>query len=150
PQAQFEPALGEQVERRRFLREDRRMPVVVAEDEGPDAQRRRGVGGRHQRRDRAELVIEVIGDRQAVKAKVFDPAGELAPGVGGDLRRRRGLDTETERTWGGGHSSPRWGGDILAPDRPSSYGGTMADRDLYLHELVDIVGQGQYDYMEHA
>lgn len=26
----------------------------------------------------------------------------------------------------------------------------MAGRDLYLHELIDIVGQGQYDYMEHA
>ena len=22
-------------------------------------------------------------------------------------------------------------------------------RNLYLHEVVDIVGQGQYDYMEH-
>jgi len=26
----------------------------------------------------------------------------------------------------------------------------VADRDLYLHELIDIVGQGQYAYMEHA
>ncbi|MBX3313024.1 MAG: hypothetical protein KF906_01790 [Actinobacteria bacterium] len=26
----------------------------------------------------------------------------------------------------------------------------MAERDLYLHELIDIVGQGQYDYMAHA
>ena len=25
----------------------------------------------------------------------------------------------------------------------------MANRDLYLYEVVDIVGQGQYDYMEH-
>ena len=25
----------------------------------------------------------------------------------------------------------------------------MATRNLYLHETVDIVGQGQYDYMEH-
>ena len=25
----------------------------------------------------------------------------------------------------------------------------MADRDLYLYEVVDIVGQGQYEYMEH-
>lgn len=25
----------------------------------------------------------------------------------------------------------------------------MATRNLYLHEVVDIVGQGQYDYMEH-
>jgi hypothetical protein len=25
----------------------------------------------------------------------------------------------------------------------------MGSRDLYLHEVVDIVGQGQYDYMEH-
>lgn len=26
----------------------------------------------------------------------------------------------------------------------------MADRNLYLHEVVDIIGQGQYDYMAHA
>ncbi len=26
----------------------------------------------------------------------------------------------------------------------------MAPRNLYLHEVVDIVGQGQYEYMEHA
>ena len=25
----------------------------------------------------------------------------------------------------------------------------MAGRTLYLYEVVDIVGQGQYDYMEH-
>ena len=25
----------------------------------------------------------------------------------------------------------------------------MANRNLYLYEVVDIVGQGQYDYMEH-
>ena len=25
----------------------------------------------------------------------------------------------------------------------------MAKRSLYLHEVVDVVGQGQYDYMEH-
>lgn len=27
---------------------------------------------------------------------------------------------------------------------------TMAGRSLYLHETIDIVGQGQYQYMEHA
>ena len=26
----------------------------------------------------------------------------------------------------------------------------MAARNLYLHELIDIVGQGQYDYMDHS
>ena len=25
----------------------------------------------------------------------------------------------------------------------------MANRDLYLYEVIDIVGQGQYEYMEH-
>ena len=25
----------------------------------------------------------------------------------------------------------------------------MVNRNLYLYEVVDIVGQGQYDYMEH-
>lgn len=38
-----------------------------------------------------------------------------------------------------------------APPRPASpYGGSVAERDLYLHEVIDIVGQGQYDYMAHA
>ena len=26
----------------------------------------------------------------------------------------------------------------------------MAPRNLHLHEVIDIIGQGQYDYMEHA
>lgn len=26
----------------------------------------------------------------------------------------------------------------------------MSSRSLYLHEVIDIVGQGQYDYMAHA
>ena len=28
--------------------------------------------------------------------------------------------------------------------------GGVTDRDLFLHELIDIVGQHQWDYMEHA
>ena len=26
----------------------------------------------------------------------------------------------------------------------------MAARNLYLHEVIDIIGQGQYDYMDHS
>ena len=29
-------------------------------------------------------------------------------------------------------------------------GGAVADRGLFLHEVIDIVGQGQYSYMEHV
>jgi len=43
------------------------------------------------------------------------------------------------------------GGDegwVLWPG-PVSKGGAVGSRDLYLFEVVDIIGQGQYDYMEH-
>ena len=36
------------------------------------------------------------------------------------------------------------------PSGAPDYGGRMAGRDLHRHEVIDIVGQGQYDYMAHA
>ena len=77
--AELEAAVGEQVDRRRFLREDRGMLVVVVEHERPDAQRRR-VRGRHRDRgQRREFVAEVIGHEERRVAEVFDLAGLVAP-----------------------------------------------------------------------
>src|SRR6478735_8785507 len=38
---------------------------------------------------------------------------------------------------------------LLVPVRTSRYVAPLMSRRLYLHETVDIVGQGQYEYMEH-
>ena len=38
---------------------------------------------------------------------------------------------------------------LLVPLRTSRYVAPRWRRRLYLHETVDIVGQGQYEYMEH-
>jgi hypothetical protein len=38
----------------------------------------------------------------------------------------------------------------LARFAAATRGDGMTDRDLFLHEYIDIVGQHQWDYMEHA
>ena len=43
-----------------------------------------------------------------------------------------------------------WSGGAGGVARRRTYGGRVAERDLHLHEVIDIVGQGQYDYMAHA
>lgn len=62
------------------------------------------------------------------------------PGSGDASGRGSGVRSALERT-----------GELKGPDRPSPRlpWPAVARRDLYLHEVVDIVGQGQYDYMEH-
>ena len=56
------------------------MPVVVVEDEGPDLQGAGGVGRRHQRRHRGQLVAEVVGHEQGGEAQILDLPGLLGPG----------------------------------------------------------------------
>ncbi len=55
------------------------MLVVVVPDERTDSQRLGGRGRRHQRRNRRQLVVEVVGHRQRAVAERFDRAGERDP-----------------------------------------------------------------------
>ena len=54
--AELEPAVGEEVERRDLLRQRRRLVVIHAEDAAPDAQRVGDRGGGGHRRDRPEVL----------------------------------------------------------------------------------------------
>src|SRR5690606_26514633 len=92
------------------------------------------------------------------------PAGRTRAACGGPPRcrraaRRAGGTRARERAhrWDGADArdssvtarrAARVGGRSAPPAPP--YGGSVAERDLYLHEVIDIVGQGQYDYMAHA
>src|SRR2546425_679165 len=61
-QAELEAATGEQVERRRFLGQDYGMAVVIVDNEGANAHGLRHAGRGHERRERRELVPEMVGD----------------------------------------------------------------------------------------
>ena len=93
--AELEPAVGEQVERRHLAREHDRMLVVVAEHERADAQRV-GDGGDVRERDRRREVVvdEVVGDEERRVAERLGLARLL-----GQLLARAALggdDTEAE------------------------------------------------------
>src|SRR5207302_251544 len=64
--AQLETPVGEEVDRRRVLREHEWMTEVVAGHESADAERRRRLGSRCKSRKRRELSSEVIRDKKYV------------------------------------------------------------------------------------
>ena len=82
---------------------DRRMAQVVVEDEGADPKGRRGRRDRGHRRDRRQLLDQVVGDDQRVEAHALgapSEVGELAPGhgiarVGEELERSHAADRGT-------------------------------------------------------
>lgn len=79
-QADLEPALGEHVERGELLGHDDGVPVVVAEHDGPDAQRLGGDGRGGHRRHGCQLLTEVVHHLQGVVAQLFDPTGRVDEG----------------------------------------------------------------------
>ena len=95
-EAEHEPAFGEQIDRGGLLGQHDRVAEVDAGDERADLEvgrdRRRG----HDRRDRGELVAEVVVDLEAHVAEVFSLAGDVGPLLG--RAGLRGLRTESERT----------------------------------------------------
>jgi hypothetical protein len=72
------------------------MAVVVVEDVAPDPQRRRGVGGGLHRRDRTDLVADVVGNKEHGVAKLLGPPGLGSPVRGARCGRRS--QAEPERT----------------------------------------------------
>ena len=76
---ELQAALRQQIEGRRLLGQHRRVAVVVAPHEGPEAQHLGGVGGGHQRHRRGERIVEVVGHRQRRIAPILDLPGELDP-----------------------------------------------------------------------
>ena len=109
PEAELEPTVGEQVDRRRLLRERGRDVVVDAEHPTTDPQRggpRRRGGHRGDRgevlRPQERLVAHragaevVVGEEQRRVAEVLHLAGQVPP-LPRRLRRRR-LDAEAERS----------------------------------------------------
>src|SRR5690606_17502472 len=73
PDAELQPAAGQQVDGGRLLRHDGGVTEVVGQHQRADVQG--GVlGGHGQRRQRGELVREVVGDEQGGVAEVFGHA----------------------------------------------------------------------------
>ena len=93
---ELEPATGEEVERRRLLREHHRIAVVVVEHEATDPERGRRRRGRGEGSDRGELRGDVIGHEQGVVAEGLSPPRRVTPVLGGPAAL--GHDRETERT----------------------------------------------------
>ena len=76
--AELEPAVGEQIERRHLAREHDRMLVVVAEHERTDAQRVGDRGDVRERDRRREIVVdEVVGHEERRVAERLGLAGLL-------------------------------------------------------------------------
>ncbi len=73
-ESELDPALGDEVEGGDLLCEHHRVAVVVAEDERADPERRRRLGGDRERDQRAELILEVVGDEKGRVPEPFDPA----------------------------------------------------------------------------
>jgi hypothetical protein len=73
------------------------MPVVVAEHERADAQRRGGVRRRDERGHGCQLIVEVVGDRQRRVAEILHAARQRRPRPRVAARGRRGLEPEAER-----------------------------------------------------
>ena len=86
-QAELEAATGEQVERRRLLGQDYGVAIIIVDNEGPNTHGLRHVGRGHERRERRELVTEMVRDEMVAdeKRRVPEVLGltRLAdPGVG--------------------------------------------------------------------
>ena len=80
-------------------------PRLVFLDEPTHAERCGGVGRRHQRRHRRQLLAQVVGHRERAVPLILDSPGQLHPGrtIGGG----RCLDTEAERMGHRPHANPR-------------------------------------------
>lgn len=72
-QSEFEPAAGEDVERRRLAGEDERVAVVAGEDEAADPQRRRRGRRRGERDEWRELTPKVVRHEE----RAGGPSGSL-------------------------------------------------------------------------
>src|SRR4029434_5623584 len=67
--AELEAATREQVERRRLFSQDHRMAVVIVDHEGPHPHGLCRVGRGHERRERRELVTEMVRDEMVADEK---------------------------------------------------------------------------------
>ena len=90
--ADLEPPFRQHVDRRELTGEHRGMAVVAVEDERADLQRGGEHRGRGHRRDRAEPLVEVIGNEQRRVAERF----ELADGVRPRAAFERAVDLDAE------------------------------------------------------
>ena len=96
--AELESTARQHVDGRRLLRQDHRVAVVVREHERTDPQRRRRVRHSHERGDRCDLVIQVVGPGEHRNAEVLGLACERSQFVG--MAESGRLDRESERAGG--------------------------------------------------
>src|SRR5262249_22980026 len=119
PDAEREPALAQEVDRGALLGEQDRVAEVDTGHVRPDEDARRRAGGRHQRRDGAELATEVIVHLEALVAEGLHPPDQSGPLLG--RAGLGGLRSEPERT--SRHVTPPWyvppGSRFRPVDRPA-------------------------------
>ena len=95
PETELEPAVAEQIERRRLLRKQCRMPVIIGENDRPDPQCGRDRGGGGERGYRGQGVHEMVGHHQDGVAQRLHAAGFLLP----VLARGRFVGKDREPKW---------------------------------------------------
>jgi hypothetical protein len=78
--AELEATIGQEIDRRRFPRDQNRVAEIIVEDIGAYAEMRRGFGSTHQGRQRREAVGQVIWHVQHRIAKRFELARFVHPG----------------------------------------------------------------------
>ena len=153
-EADLEPTLGDEVDGRQLLGQERRVAEVAVEDEDPDVEGRghRGDGRLHG--DGAVTLVEVVGQEDRRVAELLDLPGGVGPGRAGE--RLVELDGEAE-TAGMGHDAEVWptgrpdatgpmalGGE---PRRPQDRGRGQQQRRAAMRALV-YHGPGQKAWEE--
>jgi hypothetical protein len=78
-ESELEAAATEQIEGRGLFRQERRVAIVVGEDDAADSKRRRNGRDRGQGRHRGEWIEEVVGHHQCGVAASLSAAGLLLP-----------------------------------------------------------------------
>ena len=95
--ADLDPALREDIERRDLFGEHHRIAEVIREHDAANAQTRRGIGRGHQRWYGCELLAHVVGHEEHVITQILGAARDVAPmsAAAGPASR----DPEAERAW---------------------------------------------------
>ena len=108
-----DPAVRQLVERRHLLREQRRVPEVVAEHHRPERQVVGDQRGGREGGDGPELQVEVVGDAEPRVAQVLGPSGQVEPlrggaGPGARTVKRNGRSEGVTRGWWPETDPRRW------------------------------------------
>ena len=75
----FEPSVGQHIHSGEFFGENYGVLVVVVPHQGTNTEIGGDIGSGHERRNRCQLIVKVIGHREARIALIFAAMGEVDP-----------------------------------------------------------------------